>query len=76
MAHSVWLKMRTGHPVDIHQVLRLFMKIICYTTYCMMNNAYFCAVKHKNNHKMKLLIRCLIKGLRMMGDNQLQIWNK
>lgn len=35
-----------------------------------------CAVKHKNSHKMKFLIKGFIKGLRMMGDNQLKILNK
>ena len=52
------------------------MKIICYTTYYVIDNAYFCVVKHKNNYKMRLLIKCFIKGLRMMGDNQLKILNK
>lgn len=52
------------------------MKIICYTTYYVINNEYFCVVKHKNNYKMRFLIKCFIKGLRMMGDNQLKILNK
>lgn len=62
--------------IDIYQVLRPFMKILCYTTYYVINNAYFCVVKHKKPQKMRFLIKCFIKGLRMMGDNQLQILNK
>ena len=30
----------------------------------------------KTTTKMRFLIKCFIKGLRMMGDNQLKILNK
>lgn len=40
--------------VDIYQVLRPLMKILCYTTYYVINNAYFCVVKHKNNYENEI----------------------
>ena len=43
-----------SHLVDIYQVLRPLMKILCYTTYYLINNAYFCVVKHKNNYENEI----------------------
>jgi hypothetical protein len=42
------------YQIDIYQVLRPFMKILCYTTYYVINNAYFCVVKHKNNYENEI----------------------
>ncbi len=43
-----------SHLVDIYQVLRPLMKILYYTTYYIINNTYFCVVKHKNNYENEI----------------------
>ena len=40
--------------IDIYQVLRPLMKILCYKTYYVINNAYFYVVKHKNNYENEI----------------------
>ena len=50
-----------SHLVDIYQVLRPLMKILCYTIYYVINNAYFCVVKHKNNYENEIYYLMLYK---------------